>query len=62
LLGSPNTPFSAQRVPQYGALTAAGAKRLTREIQAMVAEGVLIRDENATYPTLALPPDAAQPG
>jgi superfamily II DNA helicase RecQ len=57
LLGSPNTPFTAQRLPQYGALTVAGAKRLTREIQAMVTEGVLIRDDTAAYPTLALPPD-----
>jgi ATP-dependent DNA helicase RecQ len=55
LLGSPNTPFTAQRLPQYGSLTAAGATRLTREIQAMVAEGLLVRDDSAEYPTLALP-------
>jgi ATP-dependent DNA helicase RecQ len=55
LLGSPNTPHSAQRLPQFGALTAAGATRLTRVIQAMVAEGALIRDDTAAYPTLAIP-------
>jgi ATP-dependent DNA helicase RecQ len=54
LLGSLNTPRSAQSLPQHGALTAAGATRLTREIQAMVAEGLLIRDDTAEYPTLTI--------
>ncbi|HEX9414324.1 MAG TPA: RecQ family ATP-dependent DNA helicase [Ktedonobacterales bacterium] len=54
LLGSPDTARTAQRLPQYGALATVGTTKLTREIQAMVVEGILARSEEAEYPTLRI--------
>jgi RecQ zinc-binding/RQC domain len=55
LTGSVNTGAGAARSPYFGTLAALGPTRLTREVQAMVAEGVLLRDDEAQYPTLRLP-------
>jgi hypothetical protein len=54
LTGSTNTAASAQRIPSFGALAGASKAALTREIQAMIAEGLLARDDTAEYPTLRL--------
>ncbi len=52
LRGSVDTGRGATRSPYYGAMAGVGEGRLTREIQAMIAEGVLSRDESGTYPLL----------
>jgi ATP-dependent DNA helicase RecQ len=50
LLGSANTGISATRSPHFGALRDLGPTRLTREVQAMVADGTLERYESGQYP------------
>ena len=55
LRGSADTAPSAARSPQFGALAAIGRDRLNREIQAMVAEGLLERDDSGEYPLLRIP-------
>lgn len=57
LRGSADTAPSAARSPQFGALAAIGRDRLNREIQAMVADGLLERDDSGEYPLLRLPAD-----
>lgn len=52
LRGSPDVSATARRVPQYGALAAAGTTLINRVVLAMIAEGVLERDAEAQYPTL----------
>jgi ATP-dependent DNA helicase RecQ len=52
LRGSPDTAPSGQRSPHFGALAALGPTRLTREVQALVAEGALERYEREAYPML----------
>jgi hypothetical protein len=55
LRGSADTAPSGMRASQYGALAGVSAARLTREVQALVAEGLLERDDAAQYPVLRLP-------
>jgi ATP-dependent DNA helicase RecQ len=52
LRGSVDTARSGKQSPQYGALAGVSKARLTREIQAMVDEGILARDESGPYPLL----------
>jgi hypothetical protein len=52
LRGSPDTALSGQRSPHFGALAALGPTRLTREVQALVADGTLERYEREDYPML----------
>ncbi len=54
LTGSPDTGAAGARSPHFGALVGVSKARLTREIQALVAEGQLERDETAEFPLLRL--------
>ena len=52
LRGSADTAPSATRLPQFGTLATIGRSRLNEEIRAMVAEGLLVRDDAGEYPVL----------
>lgn len=57
LRGSPDTPPSAARLPQFGALAAIPKARLTREVQALVAAGALTQYEKDGYQMLRVSGD-----
>jgi ATP-dependent DNA helicase RecQ len=50
LHGSPDTGPAAAKLASFGALESVSAGRLKREIQAMIDEGLLERDEAGEYP------------
>ncbi|GAC1447554.1 MAG: hypothetical protein PVSMB4_03180 [Ktedonobacterales bacterium] len=52
LTGSVDTPASAARSPHFGALAGISRDRLAREVQLMVAEGLMERDDGAEYPVV----------
>jgi ATP-dependent DNA helicase RecQ len=55
LRGSIDVSQTATRLEQYGTLARLTRKRLEAVIAAMVADGSLLRDASAEYPTLRLP-------
>jgi ATP-dependent DNA helicase RecQ len=54
LRGSENVGAGARQSPQFGALAGVGAARLKRELDALLAEGLLERDATGEYPLLHL--------
>jgi hypothetical protein len=54
LRGAADVAPTGTRVAQFGALAGVGKTRLTREIEALIAEGALERDATAEYPLLRL--------
>jgi ATP-dependent DNA helicase RecQ len=54
LRGSENVAASGRQSPQFGALAAVGESRLKREIETLLAEHLLVRDDGGEYPLLRL--------
>src|SRR5262249_36668837 len=57
LRGSVDVAESGARSSHFGALAGVPKKLLTRELEALVAEGILERDATAAYPLLRIPED-----
>jgi hypothetical protein len=52
LRGSENVGAGGRQSSQFGALAGVGEARLKRELDALLAEGVLERDATGEYPLL----------
>src|SRR5262249_43770679 len=55
LRGSPDVGATATQAPQYGSLVSVSAAQLKREVEALLTEGLLVRDESGAFPVLRLP-------